>query len=72
MTTQELNDFFEISGYTVSEVAGSLGVSRQTVSRWRAGKLPVPPWLIKALIGIEALERGFVGRWNLTTPPARR
>ena len=42
MTDTELREWMIANGYSLSTLAGELGVHQRTVGRWRSGELPVP------------------------------
>jgi transcriptional regulator with XRE-family HTH domain len=42
MEAQQLRQWIEANGYSVSRLAVELGVSRSTVNRWLAGSTPIP------------------------------
>jgi hypothetical protein len=45
--------------FTRSEMALMFGVTRETVSRWAGGKMPIPKWVEFALDGVRWRRRGI-------------
>jgi hypothetical protein len=51
-----LSEWMDREGYGVAELARDLGTSEANVSRWRAGRLPLPGWIMR----IHAFTKGAV------------
>lgn len=54
MTSTELHAWRTSRALTLDALAAKLGVDRQTVWRWEAGKRSLPPYLALALTALDA------------------
>ena len=57
MTPKDIKDWRGKVGYTQTDLADALGLSRQAVAHWEGRVRPVPPWLHLALVWIEMGEK---------------